>query len=134
MDITFQLLLLTHILALVVGTATAVAMPVVMGRMAAASPEGKQMLGGIGQRLGKNSQISFGVLLLTGIAMVVVRYGGVDGMNGWFWAKMAFIVVVLAMMLVGVLTKPGTINPRLQMWVARLALIGIIVSAVFAFN
>jgi hypothetical protein len=42
--------------------------------------------------------------------------------------------VVLAIMLVGVLTKPGTINPRLQMWVARLALIGIIVSAVFAFN
>lgn len=134
MDITFQLLLLTHIAALVIGTATAVAMPVVMGRMGTASPEGRQMLMGIGQKLGRNSQLSFGVLLLTGIAMIVVRYGGVDGLNGWFWAKMAFIGVVLAMMFAGALLKPGTINPKLQMWIARLALIGIIVSAVFAFN
>ena len=92
------------------------------------------MLGGIGQRLAKNSQISFGVLLLTGIAMVIVRYGGVDGMNGWFWAKMAFVAVVLVMMLAGALLKPGTIKPQVLMWINRLALAGIIVSAVFAFN
>ena len=134
MDLTFHLLLLTHIAALVIGTATAVAMPVIMGRMAAATPEGRQMLGGIGQRLAKNSQISFGVLLLTGIAMVIVRYGGVDGMNGWFWAKMAFVAVVLVMMLAGALLKPGTIKPQVLMWINRLALAGIIVSAVFAFN
>lgn len=134
MDMTFQLLLIAHLFALVVGTATAVAMPVVMGRMAGATPEGRQMLGGIGQRLAKNSQLSFGVLLLTGIAMVVVRYGGVDGMNAWFWAKMTLIVVVLAMMLAGALLKPGTIKPQVLMWINRLALIGIIVSAVFAFN
>lgn len=134
MDITFQLLLLAHLAALVIGTATAVAMPVVMGRMAGATPEGKQMLGGIGQRLAKNSQISFGVLLLTGIAMVIVRYGGVDGLNGWFWAKMAFVGVVLAMMITGAVVKPGTIKPQVLMWINRLALIGIITSAVFAFN
>lgn len=134
MDITFQLLLLAHLAALVIGTATAVAMPVVMGRMAGATPEGKQMLGSIGQRLAKNSQISFGVLLLTGIAMVIVRYGGVDGLNGWFWAKMAFVGVVLAMMITGAVVKPGTIKPQVLMWINRLALIGIITSAVFAFN
>jgi uncharacterized membrane protein len=134
MDMTFQLLLIAHLFALVVGTATAVAMPVVMGRMAGATPEGRQMLGGIGQRLAKNSQLSFGVLLLTGIAMVVVRYGGVDGMNAWFWAKMTLIAVVLVMMLAGALLKPGTIKPQVLMWINRLALIGIIVSAVFAFN
>lgn len=134
MDITFQLLLLAHLAALVIGTATAVAMPVVMGRMAGATPEGKQMLGGIGQRLAKNSQISFGVLLLTGIAMVIVRYGGVDGLNGWFWAKMAFVGVVLAMMITGAVVKPGTIKPQVLMWINRLALIGIVTSAVFAFN
>ena len=134
MDITFQLLLIAHIFALVVGTATAVAMPVVMGRMKTATPDGRQMLGGIGQRLAKNAQLSFGVLLLTGIAMVIVRYGGVDGMNEWFWAKMALVAVVLVVMIAGFLLKPGTINPRLLMWTNRLALIGIIVSAVFAFN
>lgn len=134
MDITFQLLLIIHIVALVFGTATAVTMPVIMRRMTTAGPEGKQMLGGIAQRLGKNSQLAFGVLLLSGIAMVVVRYGGVDGMNAWFWAKMVFIGVVLVMMILGFLLKPGTIKPKVQMWITRLALIGIVVSAVFAFN
>ncbi|HEY9010194.1 MAG TPA: hypothetical protein VIN06_04205 [Devosia sp.] len=134
MDITFQLLLIAHFAALVIGTATAVAMPVIMGRMAAATPEGRQMLGGIGQRLAKNSQLSFAVLLITGVAMVVVRYGGVEGMNPWFWAKMAFVGVVIVMMVFGALVKPGTINPRVLMWINRLALVGIVVSAVFAFN
>lgn len=134
MDITFQLLLLVHFAALIFGTATAVAMPVIMGRMAGASPDGRQMLGGIGQRLAKNSQISFGVLVLTGIAMVIVRYGGVEGMNGWFWAKMALVGVMVVMMIAAALLKPGTIKPKVQMWISRLTLIGVIVSAVFAFN
>jgi putative membrane protein len=134
MDITFQLLLLTHLAALIFGTATAVAMPVIMRRMAGATPDGRQMLGGIGQRLARNSQISFGVLVLSGVAMMIVRYGGVDGMNGWFWAKIALVGVMVVMMIAAALLKPGTINPRLQMWIARLSLIGVIVSAVFAFN
>lgn len=134
MDIAFQLLLLIHIAALVFGTATAVAMPVIMSRMPTAGPEGRHMLGGIGQRLARNSQISFGVLVLSGVAMMVVRYGGVDGMNGWFWAKMALVGVIAVMMIAAVLLKPGTIKPKVQMWISRLALIGVIVSAVFAFN
>lgn len=134
MDITFQLLLIAHIFALVVGTATAVAMPVVMGRMAGASPDGRQMLGAIGLRLGRNSQLAFVALLITGIAMVYVRHGGVDGMSVWFWVKMGFVALVIVMMIAGALLKPGTIKPQVQMWVVRIALIGIIVSAVFAFN
>ena len=134
MDILFQLLLLTHIAALVAGTATAVAMPVIMSRMRAASPEGKQLLGGIGQRLGRNSQISLVVLLASGIAMMLARYGGFDGMNAWFWAKMAFVAVILVMMVAGLVLKPGTLNPRVMMWVNRLSLVGVITSAVFAFN
>ena len=134
MDITFELLLLAHIGALVFGTATAIAMPVIMSRMAAATPDGRQMLGGIGQRLGKNSQIAFVVLLITGVGMVFARYGGVDGLGVWFWVKMAFVALVIVMMILGALLKPGTIKPVVQMWVMRIALIGIIVSAVFAFN
>lgn len=134
MDILFQLLLLTHIAALVVGTATAVAMPVIMSRMPAASPDGKQMLGGIGQRLARNSQISLVVLVATGIAMMFVRYGGFDGMNAWFWVKMAFVAVMLVSLVASLVLKPGTLNPRVMMWVSRLSLIGVITSAVFAFS
>ena len=134
MDITFQLLLITHLLALVVGTATTVAMPVVMGRMAGASPDGRQMLASIGNRLSLNARIAFGVLLLSGFAMVMVRYGGVDGMSVWFWVKMGLVVVVLVSLILGAVAKPGTLSPRVMGWITRLALIGIIVSAVFAFN
>lgn len=134
MDILFQLLLLTHIAALVVGTATAVAMPVIMSRMPAAGPDGKQMLGGIGQRLARNAQISLLVLLASGIAMMFVRYGGFEGMNVWFWVKMAFVAVMLVVLVANLVLKPGTLNPRVMMWVSRLSLIGVITSAVFAFN
>ncbi len=134
MDITFQLLLLAHIGALLFGTATAIAMPVIMSRMPTATPDGRQMLGGIGARLGKNSQLAFVVLLITGVAMVFVRYGGVDGLSVWFWVKMAFVLLVVVMMILTALLKPGTIKPVVQMWVVRIALVGIIASAVFAFN
>jgi len=133
MDLTFQLLLLAHIGALVFGTATAIAMPVIMSRLPA-TPDGRQLLGGIGQRLGKNSQLAFVVLLLTGVGMVFTRYGGVDGLGVWFWVKMGFVGVVIVMMIAGALLKPGTIHPVVQMWVMRIALIGIITAAVFAFN
>ena len=134
MDITFQLLLVTHILALVVGTATTVVMPVVMGRMAGASPDGRQMLAGIGLRLSLNARIALGVLLLSGFAMVFVRHGGVDGMNVWFWVKMGLVGVVLSTVILGAVAKPGTLSPQVMGWITRLALLGVIVSAVFAFN
>ena len=134
MDITFQLLLLAHIGALVFGTATAIAMPVIMSRMAGATPDGRQMLGGIGQRLAKNSRLAFVVLLVTGVGMVFARYGGVDGLGVWFWVKMGFVALVIVMMIAAALLKPGTIKPVVQMWVMRIALTGIIVAAVFAFN
>ena len=66
------------------------------------------------------------VLLITGVGMVFVRYGGVDGLGVWFWVKMAFVALVIVMMILGALLKPGTIKPVVQMWVMRIALIGII--------
>lgn len=134
MDLTFDVLLIVHLLALAVGTATTVAMPVVMGRMKGASPDTRQSLVAIGTRLSLNARFAFGILLLSGLAMVYLRYGGFDGMSPWFWAKMALVAVVLAAMIAGAVSKPGNINPQVLAWITRLSLIGIIVSAVFAFN
>lgn len=130
MNLVFDLLLITHLLALVVGTTTAVAMPLVMGRLAGAGADARQAAGGIAETLSRNSRIAFGVLLLTGIAMVWLRYGGVGAMNGWFWIKMGLIVIVL----VALALPRGTINPRAMVWVTRLSLAGIIISAVLAFH
>ena len=133
MDITFNLLLITHLAALIVAAAGAVTMPIIAARMASATPEAKAQFGAVAGRLFINSRIAFGVLLISGIAMVYVRYGGVEGMSSWFWVKMGLVATVVAMMILGAV-RPGLIPQAVSGWVTRLALIGIIVSAVFAFN
>jgi putative membrane protein len=133
MDYAFDFLLVCHLLALVVGATTAIAMPIIGSRMAAATPEGRQVLGGIVARLGSNSRIAIGVLLLTGILMVWLRYGGVDGMNVWFWVKMALVAVIIVAMIIGALTR-GRVNPGIMGWITRLSLLGVVIAAVLAFN
>jgi hypothetical protein len=102
--------------------------------MGGATPEGRQMLGGIGAMLGRNSRFAFGALILSGVAMVFVRYGGVEGMNSWFWVKMGLVGVIVVAMIVGAVARPGSVNPGVMGWITRLALLGIVIAAVFAFN
>ena len=134
MDIVFNLLLITHFLALAVGAVTAIGMPIVMSRMAGATPDGKQILGAIAARFSVNSRIALGVLVLSGAAMVWVRYGGVEGMNEWFWVKMALVAVMVATMILAAVLPRGAINPAVLPWVTRLSLLGVVVAAVFAFS
>ena len=134
MDIVFDILLILHLVALVVGASSTVVMPIVFARMANASPEGKQMLGGIATRSRTNSQIALGVLVISGIAMVWVRYGGVEAFNTWFWVKMALVIVIFATMALGALAPRGSVNPAVLTWVTRLSLLGIVIAAVLAFN
>ena len=134
MDIVFNLLLIIHLAALGVGATTAIGLPIVMLRMKGATPETRQALGGIANRFGINSRLAFGTLLLSGIAMVWVRYGGVDGMNEWFWAKMSLVALMMVTMVVGLVVPRGAINPAILSWITRLSFLGIVIAAVFAFN
>ena len=133
MDYVFDFLLICHLVALGVGATTAIAMPIVAGRMAGGTPEGRQLLGGIAGRLGVNSRIALGVLVVTGVLMLWVRYGGVDAMNGWFWAKMALVVVMVVAVIVNAVGR-GRVNPSVVSWITRLALLGVVITAVLAFN
>lgn len=134
MDFTFNILLIIHLAAFGLGIATTVAAPLVGSRMTLAAPDSRPLLGGIGKQLQLNARIAFGILLISGIAMVYVRYGGFEGQGAWFFIKMGLVVVILAAMLLGVFAKPGTINPRVMGWITRLSMAGIIISAVMAFN
>lgn len=134
MDLTFNVLLIVHLAAFGLAIATTVAAPLVGSRMALATQDSRPLLGGIGKQLMINARIAFGLLLITGIAMVYVRYGGFEGQSVWFFVKMGLVVVVLIAMIIGIVAKPGTISPRVMGWVTRLALAGIIISAVMAFN
>ena len=134
MDLTFNILLIIHLAAFGLAITTTIAAPLIGSRIAAAPPEARPLLGGIGKRLSINARIAFGLLLITGLAMVYVRYGGFEGQSVWFFIKMGLVVVVLIAMIIGILAKPGTISPQVMGWITRLAMAGIVISAVMAFN
>lgn len=134
MDLVFNFLLIVHLAAFGLGIATTIAAPLVGSRMALATPDSRPLLGGIGKQLMINARIAFGLLLITGISMVFVRYGGFEGQSVWFFIKMGLVAVVLVAMIIGAVTKPGTISPRVMGWITRLAMAGIVISAVMAFN
>ncbi|MDF2981454.1 MAG: hypothetical protein K0Q69_1226 [Devosia sp.] len=134
MDLTFNILLIIHLAAFGLAITTTIAAPLIGSRIAAAPPEARPLLGGIGKRLSINARIAFGLLLITGLAMVYVRYGGFEGQSVWFFIKMGLVVVVLIAMIIGIVAKPGTISPQVMGWITRLAMAGIVISAVMAFN
>lgn len=134
MDLVFNFLLIVHLAAFGLAIATTIAAPLIGARIAGAPPDARPLLGGIGKQLQLNVRIAFGLLLITGISMVYVRYGGFEGQSIWFFVKMGLVVVVLIAMIIGIVTKPGTISPRVMGWITRLAMAGIIISAVMAFN
>lgn len=135
MDLFLSLLLVLHLVALVVAGATNVAMPLVGRAMGVAPPETRQRLAPIARRLSQNARGALAVLVLTGIAMVQLRYGGdVLGLGPWFLAKLACVVAILVALVAGLVLKPGAIDPRIFAWTTRLALLGIIVCSVMTFG
>jgi uncharacterized membrane protein len=82
------------------------------------------------------------VLLLTGPLMMWERYGGLDGASVWFWAKMVLVAVMLAIVIVNLALsrriqagdrQAAALQRRLGA-VSRFAFLGVIVTAVLAFN
>lgn len=134
MDLTFNLLLIVHLAAFGLGISTTFVAPIIGARLPKAPPEARPTLGGILARLTLNARVAMGLLLATGIAMVFVRYGGFENMSPWFYVKMGLVAFILVMMIVGAVLKPGTINPQVMGWLTRLAMAGIVISAVMAFN
>jgi len=134
MDPTFQIFLFLHLVAFAVAAATNVAMPLVARRMAKATPDTVAALGGIARTLGINARIAVAVLVISGIALVQIRYGGIEGMTAWFWFKMALVGVVIALMAANAFLPRTLLSPRVVGPVMRLALLGIVLGAVFAFN
>jgi len=134
MDLTFNLLLVVHLAAFGLGISTTFVAPIIGSRLPKAPPEARPALGGILARLTLNARVAMGLLLVTGIALVLVRYGSFENLSPWFYVKMGLVAFVLVMMILGIVLKPGTINPRLMGWLTRLSMAGIVISAVMAFN
>lgn len=82
------------------------------------------------------------VLLLSGPLMLWLRYGGFEGISHWFWAKMAFVVLLAAGVVMSAMSArkmragdaAATSRVRLGRIIAVLSLLAIVVFAVLAFN
>lgn len=136
MDIAFDVALAAHLLSLLAAGAALIGIPVVVARMRLAAPEARPVLGGVVQSLGRAAQIAFAVLIISGPLMIWLRYGGVDGLNTWFWVKMGLIVVMIGAMIVGGrLRAAGNVAAAGTVaWVSRAALVGVIIAAVLTFE
>ena len=72
--------------------------------------------------------------MISGVALVQLKYGGVAGMNTWFWVKMTLVAIVVIFMIATPFLPRNALNPRIFGPVMRLALLGIVLAAVLAFN
>lgn len=134
MDAAVTLLLIAHLVGLMLVAAAFLPLLGMMGEGGAA-PQTNRLL----TRFGHYGII---VLLLSGPLMLWLRYGGFEGISHWFWAKMAFVVLLAA----GVVTSAmsarkmragdaaATARVRLGRIIAVLSLLAIVVFAVLAFN
>jgi len=129
-----QIFLFIHLIAFGVAVATNVAMPMVARRMASANRDTADSLGGIARQLGINARIAVAALIISGVALVQLQYGGAEGLGVWFWAKMALVALVVALMVASAIVPRTAFNPRILGPLMRLVLLGIVLAAVLAFN
>ncbi|RYE47049.1 MAG: hypothetical protein EOP24_14100 [Hyphomicrobiales bacterium] len=134
MVVAFSLLLIAHLVGLMLVAAAFLPLLGMMGQGGVA-PQTNRLL----TRFGHYGII---VLLLSGPLMIWVRYGSLDGVSHWFWAKMAFVVLLAAGVVMSAVSarkmragdSSATARVRLGRIVAVASLLAIVVFAVLAFN
>ena len=141
MDIVVNLLIALHLLGLVIGMGSGIALSVLSPFGASAGDAERGLIYRIGNALSRNGHIGLGLLWVTGLAAVFLKYGGVMSMNWWFWLKMALVVVLSASIGIGgaayrkVQAGDAGAGARLKLAskVNQVAGVLVIVAAVFAF-
>lgn len=89
-----------HIMALALGGVATFGIPLLAARMGSADPAGRAALAGAMERFSKIGSAAIGTLILTGLLLVFLKYGGPGGMNNTFWAKMVLVVVLIGVIIV----------------------------------
>lgn len=141
MTILALLLFVIHIVAFVAGGSNSVVMPILGARMATATPETRATLVGVAKALATIGKVAMVTLLVTGVLVLWLKWNWVIP-NDWFWAKMGFIVLMLIFISLNESTtkraQPGdqeaVKRSKLYGQLTGLAFLGVVISAVFAFN
>jgi uncharacterized membrane protein len=142
MNILVNLLFWLHLLALVGGGASSVAMPVIGSKLATADGATRQTLFEIAGRISKAGRGALGGLIITGILLFWLKWDFSAPSMVWFGIKMVLVLVLLGCVIVGGINfkkvqggdaaAAGT--AMLAGRIAGLSLVGVILAAVFAFN
>ncbi len=142
MSVIALILFIIHLGALIAGGANSVLMPIIGRRMATATPEVRGQLMGVAEGVSKVGKYALGTLLVTGVLVLWLKWNWVAPSPVWFWAKMAFIVLMIVFIALNEMNarkvRDGDAEAlgrsRMFGMLTGLAFLGVIVSAVLAFE
>jgi len=141
MDIFLDILLWLHFAGLVIGMGSGFSSGQVAMRMGSAPAEARPTLSTIYGNLARLGHIGLGVLIVTGLLIVFLKYD-FAAMPIWFWIKMGLVVVLIVLISFGMRTTKkaqagdaaaAALAPRIGMMSGITGFL-IILSAVFAFH
>ena len=95
MEILLSLLLWLHFLGLASGLGGGIALAQTGPRLVTSTEHERQLIWKFERAFSLTGSAGVGVLIVTGPLLVWLKYGGVEGMPAWFWAKMAFVLLTL---------------------------------------
>ena len=142
MDILNHLLVWLHLVALALGGVASFGIPVVGSKMAAATAETRPVVFSVMMGLSRVAQIGLGLLLVTGPILFWLKWSFTAPSMIWFGIKMLLVLILIGgVIFSGVNARriqagnreAAALQPRIGMGI-MLVLLGIIFSAVFAFE
>ena len=136
------ILFIIHIVAFIAGGANSVIMPIIGPRLATATPEGRGQLMAVVEGVAKAGKYALATLLISGVLVLWLKWDWTPPSPIWFWAKMGFVALMIVFIAINEMNarkaRQGDMEAgmRAAMFgqLTGLAFLGVIVSAVFAFN
>lgn len=136
MDVTFNLLLFSHFVGLML---VATAFLGLLGMLPRPGRDPEQSRSPYLTQLGHWGII---ISIVSGGLMLWVRYEGFDGISHWFWSKMGFLLILIAGVVTAAMSarkmRAGDVaaagRVRLGRLVAAVSLLLIVLTAVLAFG
>jgi putative membrane protein len=137
------ILFIVHVVAFIAGGTNSVVMPIIGSKLASptATPEVRATLGDIALRLSRIGKYALATLLVTGVLVMWLKWNWVVP-NFWFWVKMLLVALMIVFLGIneglGRRARSGDLEAAKNAGrigqLTALAFLGVIVSAIFAFN
>ena len=92
-----QVMLILHFLGLAMGLAVPFSSMVMHGLLAKAAPSEQQVLARFAPAMSRVGDVGLALLIITGLALVLTKYGGFDVMPWQFQVKMAAVALLIGL-------------------------------------